>query len=102
MNINLYLGDANETLDNVANKSIQTVCIDPPYNIGKAEWDSIPNYIEWLTNIVKKLSDKMKDNGSMFIFHNDMEQIAELMISIKKNTRDSMVPNVKDLWMDLL
>ena len=20
---------------------------DPPYNIGKAKWDKIPNYIEW-------------------------------------------------------
>jgi site-specific DNA-methyltransferase (adenine-specific) len=87
MNINLYLGDANETLDKVKDKSIQTVCIDPPYNINKAEWDNIPNYIEWLTNIVKKLSNKIKDNGSMFIFHNDMEQIAELMISIKTNTK---------------
>lgn len=63
------------------------MCIDPPYNINKAEWDNIPNYIEWLTNIVKKLCSKLKDNGSMFIFHNDMEQIAELMISIKKNTK---------------
>jgi len=29
----------------------------------------------------------MKDNGSMFIFHNDMEQISELMVSIKKKTK---------------
>jgi DNA modification methylase len=86
MNVKLYLGDANEILDKISNKSIQTVCIDPPYNINKADWDNIPNYVQWLTNIIKKLSTKMKDNGSMFIFHNDMEQIAELMISIKNNT----------------
>lgn len=85
--IKLILGDANEKLNDIEEKSIQTVCIDPPYNINKAEWDNIPNYIEWLTGIVKKLSNKLKDNGSMFIFHNDMEQIAELMISIKKNTK---------------
>lgn len=85
-NIKLYLGDALEKLDLVDDKSIQTVCIDPPYNINKADWDNIPNYIEWLTNIIKKLSLKMKDNGSMFVFHNDMEQIAELMLSIKTKT----------------
>jgi DNA modification methylase len=85
--IQLYKGDANIELDKVENKSIQTVCIDPPYNIGKDTWDNIENYVEWLTNIVIKLEKKMRTNGSMFIFHNDMEQIAELMISIKSNTK---------------
>lgn len=74
-------------LDYIKNKSIQLICIDPPYNIGKDnEWDKIDNYIEWLTNIIKKLETKLKDNGSFFVFHNDMEQIAELLISIKKHT----------------
>ena len=85
-NIRLICGDAYEKLDMVENHSIQTVCIDPPYNIGKDEWDNIKDYIPWLTNIIVKLATKMKPNGSMFIFHNDMEQIAELMISIKQNT----------------
>lgn len=82
----LYEGDANEQLSKVEDKSVQLVCIDPPYNINKADWDNIPDYVEWLTEIVKKLSMKMKDNGSLFIFHNDMEQIASLMVSIKANT----------------
>ena len=85
-NITFYEGDCMTQLNNVEEKSIQTVCIDPPYNIGKDTWDNIPNYINWLTDVVKNLTTKMKRNGSMFIFHNDMEQIAELMISIKKNT----------------
>ena len=82
----LYEGDALVQLDNVNAKSIQCICIDPPYNIGKDTWDTIDNYIEWLTSIVQKLETKLKDNGSFFLFHNDMEQIAELMISLKKNT----------------
>jgi site-specific DNA-methyltransferase (adenine-specific) len=86
-NIISIMGDCFSELDRVADKSIQTVCIDPPYNIGKDTWDKIDNYIEWLTSVVVKLQSKMKDNGSMFIFHNDMEQIAELMISIKSNSK---------------
>jgi len=82
----LYEGDALVQLDSVNAKSIQCICIDPPYNIGKDTWDTIDNYIEWLTSIVRKLETKLKDNGSFFLFHNDMEQIAELMISLKKNT----------------
>jgi len=86
-NIILHKGDASIELENVETASIQTVCIDPPYNIGKDTWDTIDNYIVWLTTIIQKLETKMKPNGSMFIFHNDMEQISELMISIKKNTK---------------
>lgn len=87
MSVVLHRGDALEMLDSVENKSIQTVCIDPPYNIGKDTWDTIENYIEWLTSIIKKLETKLKDNGSFFVFHNDMEQVSELMVSIKKNTK---------------
>jgi site-specific DNA-methyltransferase (adenine-specific) len=29
----------------------------------------------------------MKDDGSLFLFHNDMEQIAELMVKIKEKTK---------------
>lgn len=85
--VKLFKGDCSVELDKVANKTIQTICIDPPYNIGKDHWDFIDNYIEWMVSIVKKLEPKLKDNGSLFIFHNDMEQISELMVSIKKNTK---------------
>lgn len=80
-------GDCNERLKLVKDKTIQTICIDPPYNIGKDTWDNIDNYNEWLTNIVITLEKKLRDNGSMFIFHNDMEAISELMVSIKQKTK---------------
>ena len=80
-------GDCCDKLQFIKNKTIQSIIIDPPYNIGKDTWDNIENYNEWLSNIVKILECKLRDNGSMFIFHNDMEAISELMISIKKNTK---------------
>ena len=79
-------GDCMDSLQRVENKSIQTVCIDPPYNIGKDTWDNIDNYIDWLTGGVTSLEMKLKDNGSMFIFHNNMESISELMCSIMTHT----------------
>lgn len=84
--IEIHHGDCLDQLDHVKDVSVQLVCIDPPYNIGKDTWDTIDNYVEWLTTIIKKLEKKMKPNGSFFFFHNDMEQISELMISIRKNT----------------
>ena len=85
--IALHEGDASELLDTIPNKSVQAVIIDPPYNIDKAEWDTIDNYVVWLVDIVEKAQEKIKDNGSFFMFHNDMEQIAEIMIRIKARTR---------------
>jgi len=85
--IKLYNGDCLNKLDKITNKSVQLVCIDPPYNIGKDSWDKIDNYIEFMMNVITKLETKLKDNGSFFMFHNDMETISELMINIKNNTK---------------
>jgi site-specific DNA-methyltransferase (adenine-specific) len=79
----LYNGDCLEKLDLVQNKSIQSIIIDPPYNINKDFWDNIENYDEWITTVMDKLLEKMKDNGSFFIFHNNMETISKLMVNIK-------------------
>ena len=85
--IKLIYGDCLSSLQKVPDKSIQLVCIDPPYNIGKDTWDNIENYVEWLISIIKILETKLKDNGSFFMFHNEMETISELMVAIKKNTK---------------
>tara|TARA_R110002167_G_scaffold335469_2_gene542773 strand:+ start:1174 stop:2040 length:867 start_codon:yes stop_codon:yes gene_type:complete len=83
----LIKGDCLLKLDSIKDKSIQLICIDPPYNIGKDTWDTIDNYNDFMIEIIKKLETKLKDNGSFFIFHNNMETISELMVSIKKNTK---------------
>jgi site-specific DNA-methyltransferase (adenine-specific) len=85
--IKLYKGDCLQMLDNVQDKSIQLVCIDPPYNINKDTWDNIENYNDFMITVIKILEKKLKDNGSFFMFHNDMEMISELMVNIKKETK---------------
>jgi site-specific DNA-methyltransferase (adenine-specific) len=86
-NIKLYQGDCLDILKNIPNKSIQLICIDPPYNIGKTTWDNIDNYKEWMLSIIKLLETKLRDNGSFFMFHNEMETISELMVAIKIQTK---------------
>ena len=85
--IKLIQGDCLSSLENVPDKSVQLVCIDPPYNIGKDTWDKITNYNEFMISVIKLLETKLKDNGSFFMFHNDMEAISELMVGIKQNTK---------------
>ena len=84
--INLIQGDCVQQLDKVKDKSVQLICIDPPYNIGKDTWDTIVNYQEFMLTVIQKLEKKLQDNGSFFMFHNDMETISELMLNIKNHT----------------
>lgn len=85
--------DCLNALKDIPDKSIQLICIDPPYNIKKAEWDDkwgkvkkgysekqgdYENYFDWMEQIFDVLERKLKDNGSFFFFHNDFRMMAEL------------------------
>lgn len=62
-------GDSHKVLDGIKNNSIQLVVTSPPYNIGKEyerdERKTLDEYISWLEPIVKKLCDKISDDGSI-------------------------------------
>ena len=83
--ITIYHGDCREILPYLP--KVDLVLTDPPYNIGKAKWDKIPNYIEWCGKWFKECERLLKDNGSFYFWHNDMVQIAQLMEWIRQNTR---------------
>ena len=83
----LLKGDCLELMQTIPDKSVDLILTDPPYNIGKAKWDKIPNYIEWCGKWVKECERLLKDNGSFYFWHNDMVQIAQLMEWIRQNTR---------------
>lgn len=83
----LYHGDCLEVMQDIPDKSIDLILTDPPYNIGKAKWDKIPNYIEWCGKWFKECERLLKDNGSFYFWHNDMVQIAQLVEWIRQNTR---------------
>ena len=88
-NNTVYIGDCRDHLSKVDDKSVQLVCIDPPYNIKKDVWDyyeSDEEYYLFIIGVIKRIVPKLKDNGSFFMFHNDMEQVSELMVRIKKET----------------
>ena len=66
---------------------------DPPYNIGVATnvkgkdvvnaWDKIDGYINWCVEWLTLCSKKLKPNGVLYFWHNDMEQIAELLTALR-------------------
>lgn len=83
----LYNGDCLEVMKNIADNSVDCIVTDPPYNIGKAKWDKIDNYIEWMGTVFLECQRVLKENGSFYFFHNDMAQIAQLMVWLQQNTK---------------
>ncbi len=73
-------------MQRLENNSIDLICIDPPYNIGKAKWDKINNYIEWMGEVFTECQRVLKDNGSFYWFHNDMMQLKDLMTWLENNS----------------
>ena len=71
--------------ERIPDNSIDLIVTDPPYNIGKEDWDKIDNYIEWCGEWISQCERTLKDNGSFYFFHNDFEVLAELHNWIREN-----------------
>ena len=79
--------DAFDLLRQLPNKSVDLVLIDPPYNIGKDEWDKLDNYIEWFGNVIKEIERVLKDNGSFYFWHNQFPTMSKIQVWIEQNTK---------------
>lgn len=82
----IYNEDCLKGLSKVPDKSIDLIVIDPPYNIKKDSWDDIKNYEEWIKKVILELQRVLKDNGSFYMFHSEMEVVADFMNFLKNET----------------
>ena len=82
----VYLGDALEIMPSLPDKSFDLLILDWPYNIKKAKWDKIDNYLEWCGIVLKEHERLLKDNGSLYVFHNDFNIITKIKERIEQNT----------------
>lgn len=66
----VYNSDCNVFMSILEDNSIDTVFADPPYNIGKADWDDIGSqeeYIDWSISWIKEASRILKKTGTLYI-----------------------------------
>lgn len=66
----IYNCDCMDFLRSIKSESVDTVFADPPYNIGKADWDDIgtqDEYINWSIAWLKEASRILKDTGTLYI-----------------------------------
>lgn len=70
VNGKLYCGDSIEWLRSLPPESVDLVFADPPYNIGKADWDhfdSHDEYIIWSLSWIKEISRVLTKSGTFYI-----------------------------------
>jgi site-specific DNA-methyltransferase (adenine-specific) len=67
----LYHRDALEFIDHLveSGETVQMVFADPPYNIGKADWDRFEDdeYLDWTVDWVSAIGDLLPEDGSAFV-----------------------------------
>jgi site-specific DNA-methyltransferase (adenine-specific) len=76
-------GDCREALP----VECDAVVTDPPYNIGKADWDKIPNYLEWCEGWIAAALMGCKRQGAFWCFHSEPDVLVDLSRIVAKHGR---------------
>lgn len=66
----LWIGDSLAWLRKLEPGSVELIFADPPYNIGKANWDKFENhdeYVDWSVKWIELASRALKPTGSLYI-----------------------------------
>lgn len=93
-------GDCLGELSKLEDHSVDLIVIDPPYNIGKDDWDNFGHtkkgykqkayegldYFVWMDEVFEQLDRVLKNSGSLWVFHNDFRAISRFLTGIENNT----------------
>lgn len=88
----LFNYDMQALFNNIESESIDLIFADPPYNIGKADWDtnkSIRDYIIWIEDWLSESHRILKPNGTIYImgFSENLSHIQVLADEYFDNSR---------------
>ena len=64
----IYNEDCINLMSKLDDDSIDLIILDPPYNVNAADWDNIPNYVEWMKTILKESFRVLKPTGSLYLW----------------------------------
>lgn len=100
--ITLNIMDCCDFLKTLPDESVQLICIDPPYNLEVAEWDSYSNYIDWASNWIKESYRVLSKNGSMVIFggiqfrESKSGDLIDIIQYVRHNTKFKLINTI--IW----
>ena len=99
--ITLLHGDCFERMKEIADGSVALVIADPPYNIrvqtevkGRKKtntWDKIENYSVFMRRFFEESARVLKDNGVLYMWHNDMMQISEIIHDVHERGQFQLI-----------
>lgn len=64
----IHLGDALNLIDEVDDESVDLIVCDGPYGVTTHEWDRIANIQEYNLDLIRRFSEKLKDDGALYLF----------------------------------
>jgi site-specific DNA-methyltransferase (adenine-specific) len=85
--VTVIVGDCIEVMRGMEAGSVHAVVTDPPYNIGKAAWDKIPNYLEWCEAWIAEASSICNRQGAFWCFHSEPLVLADIARIIERHGR---------------
>ena len=68
----VFKSDYSTFLKKIPDNSIDLVCVDPPYNLRKAGWDTFSSdeeFFNFTFNWIKQVSPKLKAGGGFYVFN---------------------------------
>ena len=93
--VQLYHGDCFARMKEIPDGSVDMILTDPPYNIGiqtetkgkkkTNTWDRIDDYPVFMRRFFVESARVLKENGVLYMWHNDMMQIAEIIHDVHEN-----------------
>ena len=98
----LLIEDCLDLLKSLPDESVQLILIDPPYNLGLAEWDSFENYIDWASKWLNESYRVLSKSGSLVIFGGIQFQnkksgdLIDIIYHCRHNTKFRLVNTV--IW----
>jgi len=63
----IVVGDCLDIMKQMPDECVDLVVADPPYNIGKAEWDDIEEYILWSAGWLREALRILTFQGSIYV-----------------------------------
>ena len=85
--LTIYCGDAREVMAELSAESVSLVFADPPYNIGKAAWDRIDDYLGWSAKWIAAASRVLRPNGAFWVSHLKPDVLIEIGRLIERHGR---------------
>lgn len=88
----IYNEDCMKFMDKIKDNSINLIISDAPYfstnikEVGDNQWGKEDDYIDWVIDNFKEYERILKNNGSLYFFHNDINLMVEILYRIKKET----------------